>query len=146
MRKSMLIPVIALIFACSALTACTQANKPEPVSGPAFLEGQSEHWKVNVGYTPGSQAMEEVTSVQFLASDIVTEAAVTITHKNQDAMTYHVIEPSQLKEGQTILLSEKGQVKSWKDTEQFIVEWKIGGNQFKEYITPVKKDVPAGPK
>jgi hypothetical protein len=149
MRTKLLVPILAVFLAIATLAACTStttpATKPNVKLEPATLQGQSEHWKVNVSYLIKGEALEEITSIQFLGLDELNEAAVTIVHKDQPPLTYNVESPLLLKAGQAITLGERAKVLSWQDTEQIIVQWKTGGNQYKEYITPTKKEVAATP-
>jgi hypothetical protein len=145
MRKNLLVPMIALLIAICAITACTKTETTEKLE-PALFKGQSEHWKLQVKYELAEAELVEMVSLAFMGSDSISEAAVTITHNNQGPMTYHVIEPLILKTGQAITLGEKGKVKSWKDMDQLVVEWKVDGTQFKEYMTPAKVEDASAPK
>lgn len=144
-----LVPILALFLAIATLAACTSTTTPVPKPSvkleAATLQGQAEHWKVNVSYLVKGEALEEITTIQFLGLDELNEAAVTISHKGQTPLTYNVDSPNLLKVGQALTLSERAKVLSWQDTEQIIVQWKVGGNLFKEYITPTKKEVAATP-
>ncbi|SFL12747.1 hypothetical protein SAMN03159341_103371 [Paenibacillus sp. 1_12] len=142
MRIRLLVPVIVLSLAAAMFTACTSNSKtpaPNAPLEPATLQGQSEHWKVNVNYLVKENALEEVSSIQYLATDEISEATVTITHKDQSPLTYHVDYPELLKGGQAITLGERAKVASWKDTEKITVDWKVGSYKFTEYVTPTQK-------
>lgn len=141
MRNRILAPIIVLLLAIAVLTACNSAAKPAPSATlePATLQGQSEHWKVNVNYLVKDNALEEVTTIQYLSTEEITEASVTITHKGQTPILYQVTSPLLLKNGQAIALSERAKVASWKDTEKIAIDWKVGTDKFTEYITPTLK-------
>ncbi|NHN29317.1 hypothetical protein [Paenibacillus agricola] len=141
MRTQLLTPLLALFLAIASLAGCTSATTPAPQNvklEPATLQGQSEHWKVKVDYIVGGEDLEEITTLQFLGLEELTEASVTVGHKGQTPLTYYVESIDLLKTGQAITLGEKSKVLSWQDTEQIIIEWKVGGTQLKEYITPAK--------
>jgi hypothetical protein len=140
MRAQLIVPIVVLFFVIATLTGCTPSTtaKPNVKLESATLQGQSEHWKVKVNYLIKDATLEEVTSIEFLGAEELTEAAVSIAHKDQPPLTYNVVAPDLLKAGQAITLGERAKVLSWQDTEQIVMQWKIGTNTFKEYITPSK--------
>jgi hypothetical protein len=149
MRTSPLLSVMAVFLAVAALAACTSTPTPAPTAAPAapsgtklepaVLEGQSEHWKVNLTYLLGDKVLEEVTSVVYLSTEELNEVKVSITHKNQTPLTYTIVAPELLKAGKTLVLNERAKVLTWQETEQVVVEWKVGSKVSKEYVTPTKK-------
>ncbi|MEK3725116.1 hypothetical protein [Paenibacillus sp. FSL H8-0034] len=147
MRNRILAPLIVLLLAAAVLTACNSTATPAPSAAlePATLQGQSEHWKINVNYLVKDNALEEVTAIQYLSTEEINEASVTITHKGQQPTSYPVINPVALKSGQAIELSGSSKVTSWKDIDKITVDWKVGTTKYTEYITPTQKTATATP-
>ncbi|WP_240420898.1 hypothetical protein [Paenibacillus periandrae] len=151
MRNRILAPLIVLLLAAAVLTACNSTATPTPSPAPsaamepATLQGQSEHWKINVNYLVKDNALEEVPTIQYLSTVDVNEASVTITHKGQQPLTYQVINPDALKSGQAIELNGSSKVVSWKDIDKITVDWKVDTTKYAEYITPTLKTAAATP-
>ncbi|MDF2960112.1 MAG: hypothetical protein K0S39_1847 [Paenibacillus sp.] len=144
MKKNILIFMLILTMAALALTACT---KDKAGAGPAVLEGQSEHWKVKLEYTSNGDALAEAVTVQTnLTRQTMDEVTVMIHHKDQEPVSFSVIEPEMLKSGQPLTFANKTSVENWKDTEEAVVEWKIGGRVYKEYVTVENKSANAPKK
>ncbi|TDG00414.1 hypothetical protein [Paenibacillus piri] len=134
MRKQMMLLLVVMFALLSGLTACTKTNKG--ASGPAVLQGQSEHWKVVLEYTPQGNSLEETVTVQTsITEQTISEMTATINHKNQKPVSYQMIEPEMFKGGQPIKFPDKSAVADWKDTEQVEIEWKTGDRRYKEYIS-----------
>ncbi|NOU91822.1 hypothetical protein GC093_01030 [Paenibacillus sp. LMG 31456] len=146
MKKQIIILMLSLTTAVTGLTACTK--KIDKVgSSPAVLNGQSQHWKVELEYVANGDALDEIISMQTsITEQTMSEVTATIYHKDQEPKSLPVTEPELFKTGQALTFVDKGSVKNWKDTEQVAVEWKIGDTRVKEYVTVANKSASSSTK
>ncbi|WP_028551079.1 hypothetical protein [Paenibacillus sp. UNC451MF] len=146
-RRTLVLSALSLFIAVTALTACNKntANSNDPGAKPATLQGESEHWKVKVDYTAKGSKLQEALTVEYKIDEKLGEAAFSVVHTSGNPLINAVAEPSLLKPEQPMTLDRKGEVTSWKDTEQVQVEWTVGQERTKEYITVVNKAAAATP-
>ncbi|WP_282937139.1 hypothetical protein [Paenibacillus sp. RC67] len=146
-RKRLVLSALSLVVAVTALTACNKntVSSNDPGAKAATLQGESEHWKVKVNYTPQKSKLQEMVTVEYKVEERVAEAAVTVVHADGTSLVNSVVEPSLLAPSQPITLDKKGEVASWKGTDQVQIEWKVGDQKTKEYITVVNKAATAAP-
>lgn len=146
-RKRLVLSALSVMVAITALTACNKnkVDPNDPGGKPASLQGESEHWKVKVVYTSQKSKLEELVTVEYKVEEIVSEATVTIPHADGTSLVGKVIEPSLLAPNKPVTLDKKDEVTSWKGIDQVQIEWKVGDQKTKEYITVVNKAAAATP-
>ncbi|GAA4837619.1 hypothetical protein GCM10023310_14010 [Paenibacillus vulneris] len=136
-RKRFALSTLSLLIAVTALTACNKntANPNDPGTKPATLQGESEHWRVKVDYTAKGSKLEESVTVEYKIDEEISDAALAVIHADGTSLVNAITEPSLAKPGQPITLDKKGEVTTWTGTDQAQVEWKVGEQRTKEYIT-----------
>ncbi|MFE5318587.1 hypothetical protein ACFQ88_07760 [Paenibacillus sp. NPDC056579] len=152
-------PVLILIIAALALTACNKGNsantgnpadaKPNDAAAmtATTLQGDSPHWRVKLNYTPkGNNKFQEVVVIENKLDENLEEVTVTIVRKNGETQKNDLAEPSVMKPGASFTLQNINEVASWKDTDQVQVEWKADGRRTKEYLTVDNKTAAAPAK
>lgn len=139
MRTTMRIPILMLILAAILISACNngKATKPGDAAAPepASLQGSSVNWKVTVDYVPGGGKLQETVTIQSNVAEPLEAVTVTVVHENGAPLVNQVVAPELLKQDNVMTLDKKGEVASWKQTQQVEIEWKAFERINKEYIT-----------
>jgi len=139
MRTTMRIPILMLILAAIVISACNngKATKPGDAAAPepASLQGASVNWKVTVNYAPAGNKLQEIVTIQSNVAEPLEAVTVTVVHENGAPLVNQVVAPELLKQGNVTTLDKKGEVESWKHTQQAEIEWKAYERINKEYIT-----------